>query len=926
MAESLYRLIAKRAKPGARTNPRPGAEASNALARICPSNPRPVSSPAAILRCCLPFRCHVGGTLRNPQRYQAMRKALDRLLARPTTLRILRRLVTGKELSFASVARAHCRLPSKISLGRQGHASRTYASSRTSTEEHENGLPPTPGSNTLDPTSVPGTHVENTKDGANTYIEKWLRILLFRQRLQGSDGVQAVWKELRQYNLDLPTIGPTAQSFWLIFLSDNQTLPDAVAYAEDLKNRTGFFYKPLYEVVIRRCFSETKSTRFMDAHKWHHKLFPAFPPQDGVMRRLASSVHSKKSMEAFSYIYVRNHERNVYDVLIPTLCSKKQWHRAVRCHNWLVRMNDLPTGTNSGSALELTFRELLLGVGEAQNTKQSITADPQGQESIHFSRESMNRVLGEVHGVEPKRLDDHFCARIFATKAFSIDVVIRGLAMFGIDEIGPLALREMASRTVDPEKISDCIQRLNEAGVSIGNAVYSQAIRKFADNGRKDLVNSLITTDQHPDAFEDHDLQRKLLSTFIERGAWDEVHRTLAVLTVFHEDPVREQWNILVQKLSSLRHTGMLCKILDDMVSQSISLTEGSLSALQVYQLRSRSKGNAPATGALDHDDTTLIANIWRSTLASGGQVGPERWIEIFKRYGMTERFADVAKLALWLADWYSPHRFSTSRPGTLQNVLQRQQEDSVPILQRALEPTNPLHPLRQIFTNQQLRAFIAWGVRRALVLPSPVDPANSKKPPHYWAQGLRLCVALRARGVYVSSKIVTWELCLQLNHLFGRGRSVRVYNRRSAANVPYSILEMIQFANKLWVEAASKPLMDPRQLVRGPTDHLGLWWAKRLRWDVLQQVQAAIGEEQSSNLPGDGETDLDAVQAIERDFGGGNLDNKKSSFAQAQDTNEGCASTSELDAPESPPEPASNGKLGTSDESGDPDQSPVCR
>ena len=59
---------------------------------------------------------------------------------------------------------------------------------------------------------------------------------------------------------------------------------------------------------------------------------------------------------------------------------------------------------------------------------------------------------------------------------------------------------------------------------------------------------------------------------------------------------------------------------------------------------------------------------------------------------------------------------------------------------------------------------------------------------------------------------------------------------------------------------------------------------------------------------------------------GSGNLENEKFSFAQAQDTNEGRASTSELDAPKSPPELASNGKLGTGDESGDPDQGPACR
>ncbi|KAL1627791.1 hypothetical protein SLS54_002057 [Diplodia seriata] len=757
----------------------------------------------------------------------------------------------------------------------------------------------------------------------------WVESLHFRQRLHGSDGVHAVWKELRQSNVDLPTTGRSARALWEVFLGDIQLLSDVVAYAEDLKERTSLFYIPLYESIIGRCFHES---RFQDIPRWHHKLYEAFPPRDGAMRRFASRADSNAFVEAFTYIYTRNHERDVYDVLIPRLCSRNLWRRALRCHKWLIKMKDFPTGTSMDSSLELAFQEVLLANGQTQRAEHKTAraehktaTDSEDHDNMRFSRESMNRVLGEVHGIQPKKMDDHFCARIFATKAFSIDVIIRGLGMFGVDEVGPLALREMASRIVDPEQISYNIQRLNEAGISIGQSVYSQALRKFADTRRHDLIRALTTTDQHPDAFEDHDLQRKLLGAFIERGSWDEVHRTLAILTVFHHDPVREQWNLLVQKVSSLRLLDMLCKILEDMLSQSISLTEASLSALQVYQLRPRTQGKAPVAGALDHDDTTLIGNIMRSTLAAGGHVGPKRWIEIFKRYGMTERFAEVAKLALWLADWYSPDRFSAS-PGTLQSVLQRKREASQPAIERALAPTNPLHPLRQIFTNQQLRAFIAWGVRRALVLPAPLDPDKSKKPPHYWAQGLRLCMALRKRGVYVSAKLMTVELRLQLSHLFGRYRSVRVYNRRSAANIPYSVLEMIDYANQMWEEGAGKRLMDPRELIRGPADHFGAWWAARLSWDVLRGVQATLGEKEESSVLLS-EIDMAPLQEIERELESSGLwgDGEKFNIQQTQDAIEPDASTSEQDGLASgstledpsripPSEPEDRGKHGSDD------------
>ena len=416
-----------------------------------------------------------------------MRTALDRLLARPSTLRVLRLLIT-EELS---VSRAQCRLPpTKASTGQQ-----RVTSSRAYQEGNEHGSGADPGTNAFGHYSPPGTGGEGTQDGVDTSFDRWVESLHFRQRLHGSDGVQAVWKELRQRNVDLPTTGRSARALWEVFLGDNQILSDVVAYAEDLKERTTLFYMPLYESIIGRCFHES---RFLDIQRWHHKLYEPFPPRDGAMRRFASRADSNAFVEAFTYIYTRNHERDVYDVLIPRLCSRNLWRRALRCHKWLIKMKDFPTGTSMDSSLELAFQEVLLANGQTQRAKHKAAADSQDHDNMRFSRESMNRVLGEVHGIQPKKMDDHFCARIFATKAFSIDVIIRGLGMFGVDEVGPLALREMASRIVDPEQISYNIQRLNEAGISIGQSVYSQALRKFADARRHDLIRALTTTDQHP--------------------------------------------------------------------------------------------------------------------------------------------------------------------------------------------------------------------------------------------------------------------------------------------------------------------------------------------------------------------------------------------------------------------------------------------
>ncbi|KAL1626857.1 hypothetical protein SLS56_006585 [Neofusicoccum ribis] len=820
-----------------------------------------------------------------------MRTALDRLLARPSTLRVLRSLIAQEELSFAALSRPRCQLlgpPAPAAPAPIKARSYTFFASRFGTRRVDDKA-----ASNSQTAPVPEVDAKLPANPAEVPFDRWIEILHFQQRLYGEDGVKAVWKELRIGKLDLPTAGEWAQSFWEIFLACDDIRQEVVAHAEDLESRTGLFYKQLYESIIARCFAESRPA---DVYVWHDRLISTFPLQEGALRRIATSVGgAKASIKAFRYIYACTNQRDVYDALIPSLCNRGRWLTALKCHQWLVDENDLPSASVTDSAIGIDFQNALSEIKHSKARTESRYKHAQQSPNVLFSRESMNRILGEVHDIRPKKLDDHFCARIFATKAFSIDAILRGLGMFGVEEIGPLALREMASRTNDHQNISYNIKRLEEARISIGKSVYSLALRKFADDGRQDLINALISTDQHPDAFEDTKLQRQLLTTFIKRGDWGEVHRTLAILTVFHEDPVKEQWNILVQKLSSLRDRQTLCKVLEDMQSQKITLTMESMSALQAHQLRPRKPGKAPVADPLGYDDTTLVANIWRSILMSGGHVEPRRWTEIFKRYGTTERFDEVAKLALWLADRYSHRADGLRLSAPLRKLIQRKNTVDASILHRALRSTHPAHPLNQIFPPEQLRAFVSWGVRRAFVLLTPDDPDASQKPPHYWAQGIHLCKLLRERGVYVRTDPVRNELRRQLLHLFGPGRSYRTYNRRSVRHNPYSVLEMIEGANQLWNEAAGKPLLDPKELVSGTSSRIGMWWARRMRWDVLRQVQSALG---GGNLPDslqEGEWEMAMMQETGRNLHDDGQAVGDTSFVETEDLGEEAVETDDL-------------------------------
>src|SRR5699024_2293321 len=113
--------------------------------------------------------------------------------------------------------------------------------------------------------------------------------------------------------------------------------------------------------------------------------------------------------------------------------------------------------------------------------------------------------------LEKKPLKDEFGARLFATAAFGFDTVLAGLAMFRIPVIGPLSLREMAIRSHGSRDIQEKLQRLQKAGISIGDSVYARLLRKLAVENRDILLADLLESDQHPDMLEDAGIQESLL-------------------------------------------------------------------------------------------------------------------------------------------------------------------------------------------------------------------------------------------------------------------------------------------------------------------------------------------------------------------------------------------------------------------------------
>src|SRR2546429_6110405 len=90
-----------------------------------------------------------------------------------------------------------------------------------------------------------------------------------------------------------------------------------------------------------------------------------------------------------------------------------------------------------------------------------------------FSNKSNNPSTDHDTTLNQKSLDkaskrpaysDEFCARLFATTAFGVDFILQGMQMIGVDEVGPLALRELAIREENCDSVSNRLAQLSYVG------------------------------------------------------------------------------------------------------------------------------------------------------------------------------------------------------------------------------------------------------------------------------------------------------------------------------------------------------------------------------------------------------------------------------------------------------------------------------
>ncbi|KAH7091440.1 hypothetical protein FB567DRAFT_518651 [Paraphoma chrysanthemicola] len=789
-----------------------------------------------------------------------MPPALDRLLARPSALRLLRVLANAPILPAACSTTTICchkASPRRNYAIQNSRPKQKWMRWRESADLSSRERPSRRHQREVEETS--NALLDSLEGGSEAdAIARWAQSLALRERHHGARGVRAIWDLRRHSRFYLPAHrSDDAEYLWATFVRHADLVPQVIDHAAELLKETGDTYAGLYMLVMRYWLPRDVNK----ALEYHDLMLAKLSLKKLPLKRLAKygwRVFKPAAYEALFEIYRLSNERNLYDDVVPPLIKKGHISLARRWHNLCLYRDDMPS---ESVANDPVVHILLAESSNASNP--DATGDKPIREHRKYDQELLRRLMGP--DIAPVRFEDSFCARMFATRTFPPESVIKGLALVGVNEIGPQAVLAMALGTKPLEDLPMMFEELRAAGIALHGCVFSLAVEKFAREHKWTLLRSILNSDQHPDVFGDADVQWKLLDYYMDQNDDIQIQRTLAILTLFHKESAQESWNLLLQ--AHIRRTGPqhVTEVLQDMRSQGVMVTIESVNAIKGL-LRPRQQGHKPTTMRDGYDDLRFVTRIFTIILEFGmGPVSPVIWREVIRRFGMTVRFRELRRLLLWLLCWYAPRGsrnpqfsalpISPFREPAFAKLRTAYHEGShyFRFSDKITQHETKLHPIRLLFPPSVQQGLIAWGFRAGLLPNATYEqslfgPTLQKK--HYrqrllqrkimqrqrWSIGLRTLVLLRDLGVYIHRHTVIKALQMQFVVLFGHGRSNIRQNRtmERANTIPYATY--VREVNEIW---GSKLFTEPQRFNHSMFEkHL---WHPRMRRQINRKKFISI-------------------------------------------------------------------------------------
>lgn len=736
-----------------------------------------------------------------------MPSALDRLLTSPSALRLLRAAINTPESPTAYLGTT----ATKCCTCRT-HPRRAYQKPRPST------TPPLNWNRLNQGPAAPETRDVQLQDGQKPYDARtWAECLQQKTRIGGWIGIRQIWAA-RDGVYDLPTSDtPDAEYLWATFFTVPDLVLPVILHAVEVRRKTGHLHPRLYELCMG--YWLPRERQIDQVPHYHHYFLVHLKLRKLPLRSLAhhgKQRFTSKSYAAFMEIYRTSNEKDVYDEIVPTLYVRGSVRLAQQWHTLCILRGDRPSPE---VAAVPAIQKLQASISDPTDPKArlvSIYADRMKHGPSKLNNDLLRRLQGR--DTAPVRFDDKLCAKLFATRSFSVESVIQGLAMVGVNEIGPLAVRAMATTAESNNVIKDSFEALKAAGIALQGTVFSLALEKFALDERWGLVRSMLSSDQHSDVYDDIGQQKELLAYYLENQDFEQAHRTLAIMSFFHNDMATESWNLLLQaQVAQVAHfqPHQIWHTLENMRQKRILVYTQTLVSIKSL-LRPRRRTRKPQNSSLlgKFDELRFVARIFLFVMENElGTVSPLIWREIIRRYGMLGRLRELRRLLYKLFSLYAPQRsehdnlprppFQDSAISHLLGKSHSRPEATHWKSSKSMDQSYLEHPLRLLVPGALQQGLVVWGFRQGILPNAPHErsmlggAAPTKR--FHWSVGLKIVVALRDLGLEVHDYNVIKALQALFIILFGAGRSVKRENNRMSLANTISYAQMVEEVNEIW-------------------------------------------------------------------------------------------------------------------------------
>ena len=651
----------------------------------------------------------------------------------------------------------------------------------------------------------------------------WAILLRYRMRAYGNAGIKTIWNFLTRRDRVrlLPVEWPTEDSIWGIFialgLKDHEFLGSIAKHARKLWLERQIRRESLYVEVVGGLL---KSDNAAAAPSFSERMHPGYSISSEELLELffqaCSSVHPG-ALEHFCRIYDTVPNPKLYGIVIPSLCREGRGDEAMSMHSYFIRRSDCPSTFDAieplvrhiarcGLELSVFVRQLeeagLSFGGRVQRLYDSVKVYDFG-----ISREDIDLATNRTFGVKRSKISDAFAARFFATKSFSFGFALNGLRVLGLDELGPLSLREIALQSGTASVIRERLNVLDSMKIDTGGSAYSRVIRKLAREREYLLLMDVVLCDQHPDVFEDQRIQLQLLARYHRSKDWRQVNRTLAILSSWG-DSKQHSSNALLRNALFRRDWPEVQGVVAQAHQEGSQISRANIVLMRNLILRPRPAAQRVRLRTYGFGDLNFLLTLWRSSLESGIDIPVEAWCEPLRRLGMMGRWADLEKTCLWLCSWYSPQNTDTFADRSIVNL-------SVP----SSKPTdgNDSHDIvmGEIFTPEFQRAIVEWGFISAF---KRCKASQMHDETHLndnrilqeapWVCGIKLLCTLR-RVYRVQLHDVSIRIACQerLRQLFSReGRSNLRHNREARSMNRAKLHVYLHWINRVYGQV----LLDP--------------------------------------------------------------------------------------------------------------------